>query len=85
MNSNKVEAGILFKHRGGGKWEFLLPTITAYRFYSRSPQGEQGARKIARILAGSLKRTRGQTVDGMARKMIASLLNPPVEKFPIVY
>lgn len=80
------ESGVEFKHKGAGNWEFILPTIVAYHFISKSPGGKLIAQKIARILSGSVKRTKGNGVDGMARAMIRNLVAPKVNNGnPIVY
>jgi hypothetical protein len=54
------------------KWNFKLPNH--YEFLTASPNGVQGARTIANILFGSLKRNPTEkTVDNLARGQVSKL------------
>lgn len=63
------------KPQGTRKWEF---TARKYTLILSLRGGETAANKVARILAASVKRTKGKDtpIDGIARKAIADLLVP---------
>lgn len=56
------------------KWEFKSEQYK-YTFLTKVKGGFEAAHKIANFISGALKRTKGQGIDGMARKNIAAYTN----------
>jgi hypothetical protein len=67
------------KPQGTRKWEF---TARKYTLILSLRGGEKAANKVARILAASVKRTKGKDmpIDGLARKAIADMLIPATKE-----
>jgi hypothetical protein len=55
------------------KWAFILPD-GKQEFITHCKGGQETAHKVANILLGAIKRTKG-VIDNMARKNIANLVN----------
>lgn len=61
-------------YRFCGKWEFTTTTADGKAFSILKPlPGVEAAHKVAKIIAGALKRTKGQGLDGLARANIEQM------------
>lgn len=56
----------------GQKWSFTAP---GFEFKTSLPGGRETAEKVARIVNGSLKRTKGAGLDNLGRTNIETIVN----------